>query len=129
MTPPRLAVAALGVIAGVGSLAVNLTSEVEPPFVFTPYLGLLVGWSFIAGGLIAWSRRADRPERRIGALMVATGFAWFAAVLTRIEVSLVASVGSAVSGLWTALAIYLASEREAHRSQDPLQGRQLVGGA
>jgi signal transduction histidine kinase len=107
LTPPRLAVAALGVLAGVGNLAVNLISDVEPPFVFTPYLGLLVGWSFIGAGLIAWSRRADRPERRIGALMVATGFAWFAAGLTRIEVSLVASVGSALSGLWTALAIYL----------------------
>jgi signal transduction histidine kinase len=107
VTPPRLAVAALGVLAGVGNLVVNLVSDVEPPFVFTPYLGLLVGWSFIGGGLIAWSRRADRPERRIGALMVATGFAWFAAGLTRIEVSLVASVGSALSGLWTALAIYL----------------------
>ncbi|MDX3067120.1 WbqC family protein [Streptomyces sp. ND04-05B] len=40
------------------------------------------------------------------------------------------------SSLWalsaigpTALAIHLASEREAHRSQDPLQGRQLVGSA
>jgi signal transduction histidine kinase len=107
LTAPRLAVAALGVLAGVGNLAVALISEVEPPFVFTPYLGLLVGWSFIGGGLIAWSRRADRPERRIGGLMVAIGFAWFAAGLTRIEVSLVASVGSAVSGLWTALAIYL----------------------
>jgi signal transduction histidine kinase len=39
--------------------------------------------------------------------MVALGFAWFAAGLTRIESSVVASLGSAVSGLWTALAIYL----------------------
>lgn len=107
MTPPRLAVAALGVLAGVGNLAVSLRSDVDPPFFFTPYLGLLVGWSFIAGGLVAWSRRADRPERRIGALMVAVGFAWFAAGLTRIEVSAIASLGSALSGLWTALAIYL----------------------
>jgi signal transduction histidine kinase len=95
------------VLAGVGNLAVSLRSDVDPPFFFTPYLGLLVGWSFIAGGLIAWSRRADRPERRIGALMVAVGFAWFAAGLTRVELSVVASLGSALSGLWTALAIYL----------------------
>jgi signal transduction histidine kinase len=67
----------------------------------------LVGWSFIGGGLIAWARRADRPERRIGLVMVAVGFAWFAAGLTRVEVSLVASVGSALSGLWEALVIYL----------------------
>ena len=85
----------------------SLRSDVEAPFFFTPYLGLLVGWSFIAGGLLAWSRRADRPERRIGMLMVAVGFAWFAAGLTRVEVSFVATLGSAVSGLWTGLVIYL----------------------
>jgi signal transduction histidine kinase len=39
--------------------------------------------------------------------MIAVGFAWFAAGLTRVEVSLVASVGSALSGLWEALVIYL----------------------
>lgn len=37
---------------------------------------LAVGWSLIACGLVAWSRR---PESRSGALMAATGFAWFAA--------------------------------------------------
>jgi signal transduction histidine kinase len=39
--------------------------------------------------------------------MVAVGFSWFAAGLTRVEVSLVASIGSALSGLWEALVIYL----------------------
>src|ERR671934_2492409 len=36
---------------------------------------LLTGWSLIACGLIGWSRR---PDSRSGALMAATGFAWFA---------------------------------------------------
>ena len=103
----RLALAAVGFAAGVGNLALNLTSDVEPPFVFTPYLGLLVGWSFIAGGLIAWSRRADTTERRIGMLMVATGFAWFTAGLTRLEWWILPTLGSALSGLWTGLAICL----------------------
>jgi signal transduction histidine kinase len=103
----RLALAALGLAAGAGSLALNLQSDVDPPFVFTPFLGLLVGWSFIGGGLIAWSRRADRPERRIGMLMVAVGFAWFAAGLTLVERPFVASLGSALSGFWTGLLIYL----------------------
>jgi signal transduction histidine kinase len=40
---------------------------------------LLTGWTLIACGLIAWSRR---PESRSGALMAATGFAWFAANFT-----------------------------------------------
>jgi len=37
---------------------------------------LVVGWTLIACGLLVWSRR---PESRSGALLVATGFAWFAA--------------------------------------------------
>jgi signal transduction histidine kinase len=36
---------------------------------------LATGWSLIACGLIGWSRR---PDSRSGALMTATGFAWFA---------------------------------------------------
>jgi signal transduction histidine kinase len=36
---------------------------------------LVVGWAFLACGLVAWSKRA---ESRSGALMVATGGAWFA---------------------------------------------------
>ena len=103
----RLVLAVLALAAGLGNLALNLTSDVEPPFVFTPYLGLLVGWSFIAGGLIAWSRRADTTERRIGMLMVATGFAWFTAGLTRLEWWILPTLGSALSGLWTGLAICL----------------------
>jgi hypothetical protein len=36
---------------------------------------LLVGWTFVAGGLVASSRF---PESRTGRLLTATGFAWFA---------------------------------------------------
>ena len=36
---------------------------------------LLAGWALIACGLAGWSRR---PQSRSGALLVATGFAWFA---------------------------------------------------
>ena len=35
---------------------------------------LLTGWTLIACGLVAWSRR---PESRSGPLMAATGFSWF----------------------------------------------------
>ena len=37
---------------------------------------IAVGWTLIACGLVAWSRR---PESLSGALMAATGFCWFAA--------------------------------------------------
>ena len=36
---------------------------------------LVVGWSFVASGLVAWERRPADPT---GKVMVATGFAWFA---------------------------------------------------
>ena len=42
-------------------------------------VALLVGWSFVASGLLAWERR---PENPTGLVMVATGFAWFAHELT-----------------------------------------------
>jgi signal transduction histidine kinase len=35
---------------------------------------LVTGWTLIACGLVAWSRR---PESRSGALLAATGFCWF----------------------------------------------------
>ena len=35
---------------------------------------LITGWTLIACGLVAWSRR---PESRSGPLMAATGFSWF----------------------------------------------------
>jgi hypothetical protein len=35
---------------------------------------LVTGWTLIACGLVAWSRR---PDSRSGALMAATGFSWF----------------------------------------------------
>jgi signal transduction histidine kinase len=35
---------------------------------------LITGWTLIACGLVAWSRR---PDSRSGALMAATGFCWF----------------------------------------------------
>ena len=40
---------------------------------------LVTGWSLIACGLVGWSRRS---ESRSGALMAATGFAWFAGNFT-----------------------------------------------
>lgn len=52
---------------------------------FAPYqtadwpLALLVGWSFVGSGLLAWRQR---PRNRLGPVMVLTGFAWFATFLT-----------------------------------------------
>ncbi len=37
-------------------------------------LFLLVGWSFVASGWVAWTRR---PENHVGALMLVIGLIWF----------------------------------------------------
>ena len=53
-------------------------SDHESQPVAVAVLGLLTGLSFVAAGLVAWSRRPSNP---VGRLMVAVGFLWFAAGL------------------------------------------------
>ena len=68
-----------GLAIGLLALSLIITSD------HTTYRGLfaaftlVVGWSFIGTGLFAWWRR---PENRTGALMTATGFAWFLPAMT-----------------------------------------------
>src|SRR3954453_16121010 len=58
----------------------------------------LVGGSFAACGLIAWHRR---PDSRSGALMTATGFAFFVpALLFPRDSPLAVTIGSLVADLW-----------------------------
>ncbi len=52
---------------------------------------LAVGWALIGCGLVAWSRR---PASHSGALLAATGFAWFAAGLTTTGVAAIDWVGT-----------------------------------
>jgi signal transduction histidine kinase len=52
---------------------------------------LVTGWTLIACGLVAWSRR---PESRSGVLMAATGFSWFLGNFANTDVGLVDWVGA-----------------------------------
>ena len=71
-----LAIGALAVLAG-------QTWMLIADYDGDPTLWLILDWVFGAGfvgvGLFAWYRR---PENRVGALMVATGFAWFLGMFT-----------------------------------------------
>jgi signal transduction histidine kinase len=75
LAPARLAVVPAALAAGIGAAAVMAGAPDFPADGAEIAGSLLVGWSFIASGLIAWERR---PENVIGKVMVATGFAWFA---------------------------------------------------
>ena len=103
----RLALAGLAVAAvvtGAAFVALVLGSGHESSRGVTAALGLLVGWSFIGTGLFAWWRR---PANRTGALMTATGFAWFAGGLSAADDDLLYTTGIALDALFPVLAGHL----------------------
>ena len=74
LAPARLALVPAALAAGIGAAALMAGAH-EPAGGAEIAVSLVVGWSFVASGLIAWERR---PENVTGRVMVATGFAWFA---------------------------------------------------
>jgi signal transduction histidine kinase len=75
LAPARLPLVPAALAAGIGAAALMAGAPDDPPGGAEIAVSLLVGWSFVASGLIAWERR---PENPTGKVMVATGFAWFA---------------------------------------------------
>ena len=73
---PRRALIAAGL--GAGTLALALA--IGDPLQFETALSLLVGWSFLASGCVAWTRR---PENHVGVLMVVIGLMWFVSRMLR----------------------------------------------
>src|SRR5262249_28601252 len=67
-------------------------------------LALLAGLSFIAAGLVAWSRR---PDNHVGRLMVATGFAWFLNPLTLANEAWIFTLANATQALVLAVFVHL----------------------
>jgi signal transduction histidine kinase len=62
----------LGALFGAAILGLTIASG-EQTFEVEMLLSVLLGWSFVASGLIAWRHR---PEDRIGPIMVTVGFVW-----------------------------------------------------
>ncbi|MGI8421964.1 MAG: PAS domain-containing sensor histidine kinase [Gaiellaceae bacterium] len=100
----RLALWPLGAGAGFVALALVLTSNHEKNPIPTLGFGLVVGWSFVFSGLIAWSRR---PENRFGAMMVAVGFTFLCGALAEANSSIPFTIGVAVNSLPVALFAHL----------------------
>src|SRR5262249_40651983 len=67
-------------------------------------LAPLIGAGFAGVGLFAWYRRRDN---RVGALMAATGLAWYVAMLEHTGVPAFFSVGFWLSNLYVAVAVHL----------------------
>lgn len=93
-----LAVAAL---AFAGLMAVAKSREFPLPDVA---LSGTSGLLFVLAGIVA---RVRRPDNRVGALMVVTGFAWFAEDLQLVPNSALFTLGRLLSGASLPAAVYL----------------------
>ena len=67
-------------------------------------LDIFIGGGFVGVGLFAWYRR---PDNRVGALMVATGFAWLLGLFGLTEPPLLFTVGVLFNNLFVAAAVHL----------------------
>jgi signal transduction histidine kinase len=99
---PLIGVAGVGVGIGGGSLL--LGSEISDGGIAFTAIAVLITWSFIGTGLFAWWHR---PESRVGALMVAVGFAWAINSLTSSPAPGVFIAGVLLSNLWVVLLFQL----------------------
>src|SRR4249919_3509805 len=94
----ELVVSVLALLAGLVAAALVAGSDNEPdPQLASAALVLVVGWAYVASGLVAWRHR---PENRLGAVMVFIGFAWFATFLADAENPLVYTLGTALEDLY-----------------------------
>jgi signal transduction histidine kinase len=100
-----LFVAFLAVAAGVGAALLVLGSDREPsPAAASAVLAFVVGFAYIGSGLIA---RRQRPENRLGAVMVCIGFAWFVTFLADANESLLFTLGTVLEDLYLLGFVYL----------------------
>lgn len=71
---PILTIGLIALITGTATLAIGIDSDHTDAATWRAVTGVVTGWSFIAGGAIAWRRRPDNP---FGPLMIVVGFLWF----------------------------------------------------
>ena len=92
-------VATAGLVAGVGAVLLAAHSSVSRPTEPGVTLIVVVGASLLVSGLLSWRRR---PENRLGPVMVATGFVWFASMLVEADTAWLFTIGEAIQYAWIA---------------------------
>jgi PAS domain S-box-containing protein len=100
----RRALWPLALAAGLGALAITLTSDHTARPESHAIATLLLGWAFIASGLIAWT---SRQLARFAPLMVVEGFAWLAVSLQDANASIVYTIGVLVANVPFAMLAHL----------------------
>jgi hypothetical protein len=98
------ALLAAALVAGLGVAALQLASDHRDPVAVWVVFAPGVCWCFVATGLYAWRHR---PESRIGALMVALGFAWLLFCLQAADSPVVYTIALVLGGLWGSLFLHI----------------------
>jgi signal transduction histidine kinase len=111
--------------AGAAVIAVVLDGDHQEAQAAWAVLGPAVGWSFIGTGLYA---RHQRPDTRIGTLMVLLGFAWFMQVLITANSPLLYTIGISIAGLWGSLFLHLGLSFPSGRLPDPRDRALVIAG-
>ncbi|MGO9750091.1 MAG: histidine kinase [Solirubrobacteraceae bacterium] len=104
MKPKLCAVAVAGVVACAGAVWLAAHQQASGPTEPGPVLTLVVGASLLGCGLASWR---NRPENRVGPIIVFTGFAWFAAQLSEASTPWFYTIGTAVQSVWGIGLVYL----------------------
>jgi signal transduction histidine kinase len=103
----RFTLAAVGIAAAPLPVLPIIRSGGFDALDLTAVLSVLVPWSFLASGFVAWHRR---PENRVGALLMILGFWWIAGRLMgppTTSSSLVSTVGIVWRLAWIAGFVFL----------------------
>jgi signal transduction histidine kinase len=104
----QIAIAVAGLLAGVGAAwLVSNAGLVRASFSNVPFalpVAVLAGWSFIGSGLLAWR---SRPGNHLGAVLIFTGFAWFASLLPDAHSPVLFTAGEVVQLFYYVGFVYL----------------------
>src|SRR6266516_2237335 len=97
-----------GLAAGIGAAwVVSMAGPGRPVVPDVPFalpVAVLAGWSFIGSGLLSWQ---PGPGNRQGPVLVFTGFAWFASMLSDAHNPVLFTVGEVVYPFYYAGFLYL----------------------
>ena len=118
-----LAMLAFG-LGGVGAALVLSAGRLDRAGPVVAF-GLVIGWAFVGVGLAAWRRR---PANRVGALLAATGAAWFTTGLVWTEQDVLYTFGLALSALVYAVLAHMLLAFPSGRLGSPV-ARGAVGAA
>jgi PAS domain S-box-containing protein len=98
-----LGVMTLALAATGGALYLTLASDHEPNRIFIAAVYLVIVWSFIGTGLLAWARR---PGNNFGPLMIAVGFGFMLGAFSESSNGYLFAAGEILNGLGIAIFVH-----------------------